>query len=246
MADSFGAKHLTQANVRPAPRGAVMLRTITVEREYGAGGSMVAAELARRKGWQLVDHEITAEIAKLASVDSRVVARCEEKCDTLMHRLTKVFWRGSYERSLPVGDDKILDADTMVHLAHKVIEEKAKHGHCVIVGRDAPYILRNRKDNFRVFVFGSCEEKIRRLVGLKSRETEAAEMVDTIDHQRALFVRKYFNAEWPCRRLYGIMLNFDAGINPVTATLLHTIDQIEVAQKVASGRSENALHPNPV
>jgi hypothetical protein len=85
-----------------------MFRIITVEREYGAGGSMVAAELARRKGWELLDQQLTAEIAKLASVDSRVVARCEEKCDPLMHRLAKVFWRGSYERSLPIADDKIL------------------------------------------------------------------------------------------------------------------------------------------
>ena len=131
-----------------------MFKIITVEREYGAGGSMVAAELARRKGWQLVDQEITEQIAKLASVDSRVVARCEEKCDTLMHRLAKVFWRGSYERLLPIADDKIFNADTVVHLAQKVIEEKAKHGHCVIVGRGAPYILRNRRDTFRVFVFG--------------------------------------------------------------------------------------------
>jgi cytidylate kinase len=223
-----------------------MFRIITVEREYGAGGAMVAAELARRKGWQLVDQEITAEIAKLSSVDSRIVARCEEKCDTLMHRLAKVFWRGSYERSLPISDDKIFDADTMVHLAHKVIEDKAKHGHCVIVGRGAPYILRNRQDTFRVFVFGSRDEKIRRLVGLKMHEKEAAELVDTIDHERALFVRKYFNAEWPCRRLYHMMLNSDAGINLVTETILHTMDQIEAAQNFTSGPTEKILHPNPV
>jgi len=228
--------------------GVAMFRIITVEREYGAGGSMVAAELARRKGWQLVDQEITAEIAKLASVDSRVVARCEEKCDTLMHRLAKVFWRGSYERSLPIADDKVFDADTMVHLAHKVIEEKAKHGHCVIVGRGAPYILRNRHDTFRVFVFGSRDAKIRRLVGLKMHEKEAAEMVDTIDHERALFVRKYFNAEWPCRRLYHMMLNSDSGLDFVTETILHTMDKLEAAQNFATSTSQpdKVLHTNPV
>jgi len=225
-----------------------MFRIITVEREYGAGGSMVAAELARRKGWQLVDQEMTAEIAKLASVDSRVVARCEEKCDTLMHRLGKVFWRGSYERSLPIADDKIFDADTMVHLAHKVIEEKAKHGHCVIVGRGAPYILRNRHDTFRVFVFGSRDEKIRRLVGLKMQEKEATEFVDTIDHERALFVRKYFNAEWPCRRLYHMMLNSDAGIEFVTETILQAIDRIEKAGEFsgATSQPDKALQAHPM
>jgi cytidylate kinase len=225
-----------------------MFKIITVEREYGAGGSLVAAELARRKGWELVDQELTAEIAKLASVDSRVVARREEKCDTLMHRLAKVFWRGSYERSLPIADDKIFDADTMVNLAHKVIEEKAKHGHCVIVGRGAPYILRNRHDTFRVFVFGSREEKFRRLVGLKMKEQEALEMLDTIDQERALFVRKYFNAEWPCRRLYHVMLSSDVGIDFVTETILNMMGKLEAAPSFASSAKLPAreLHPNPM
>lgn len=225
-----------------------MFKIITVEREYGAGGSLVAAELARRKGWELVDQELTAEIAKLASVDSRVVARCEEKCDTLMHRLAKVFWRGSYERSLPIADDKIFDADTMVNLAHKVIEEKAKHGHCVIVGRGAPYILRNRHDTFRVFVFGSREEKFRRLVGLKMKEREALEMLDTIDQERALFVRKYFNAEWPCRRLYHVMLSSDVGIDFVTETILNMMGKLEAARSFASSAKLSArdLHANPM
>src|ERR1017187_8711656 len=78
-----------------------MFRVITVEREYGAGGSLVAAQLARRKGWQLLDQQLTCEIAKLAAVDETAVARREEKCDPLMHRLAKVFWRGSYERLQP-------------------------------------------------------------------------------------------------------------------------------------------------
>ena len=111
-----------------------------------------------------------------------------------------------------------------------MIEEKAKHGHCVIVGRGAPYILRNRHDTFRVFVFGSRDEKIRRLVGLKMHEKEAAEMVDTIDQERASFVRKYFNAEWPCRRLYHMMLNSDAGIDFVAETILHAWAGLRPAQ----------------
>jgi cytidylate kinase len=225
-----------------------MFRIVTVEREYGAGGSLVAAELARRKGWELLDQQLTAEIAKMASVDSRVVARCEEKCDPLLHRLAKVFWRGSYERSLPIADDKIFDADNMVQLAHRVIEEKAKHGHCVIVGRGGPYILRHRHDAFRVFVFASREQKIRRLIGLKMQANEAEEMVDTIDRERALFVRKYYNAEWPCRKLYHLMLNSDAGIDFVTETILEAMDRIEAAATFSghSQPAEQPVHSKPV
>ena len=67
-----------------------MFRIITVEREYGAGGSLVAAELAHRKGWQLLDQQLTGEIARMAAVDHKVVARCDEKVDPPLHRLAKV------------------------------------------------------------------------------------------------------------------------------------------------------------
>jgi cytidylate kinase len=204
-----------------------MFRIITVEREYGAGGSLVAAELAHRKGWQLLDQQLTGEIARMAEVDHKVVARCDEKVDTLMHRLAKVFWRGSYERSLPVADSHIFDADRMVDLAHRLIGEKAREGNCVIVGRGAPYILRERPDTFRVFVYGSRDEKIKRMVRLKMSEKEATEMVDTIDQERAAFVRKYFNAEWPCRRLYHMMINSDLGLEFVTDAIVRAMDDLE-------------------
>jgi cytidylate kinase len=204
-----------------------MFRIITIEREYGAGGSLVAAELARHKGWQLLDQQLTCEIAKIASVEESAVACREEKCDPLLHRLAKVFWRGSYERSLPIADDKIFDADELVELAHRVIDRKAREGNCVIVGRGAPYILRARPDAFHVFVYGSREKKIERLVKLKMKERDAVEMVDTIDKERAAFVRKYFNAEWPCRRLYHLMLNSDSGIEHVINTVVATMDSLE-------------------
>ena len=204
-----------------------MFRIITVEREYGAGGSLVAAELARRKGWQLLDQQLTCEIAKSAAVTEKAVARHEEKCDPLVHRLAKVFWRGSYERSLPISDDKIFDADELVHHAQQVMEKKAEEGNCVIVGRGAPYILRGRRDAFHVFVYGSREKKIKRLISLKMSEKDATEMVDTIDKERAAFVRKYFNAEWPCRRLYHLMLNSDHGIEHATHVILTTMESLE-------------------
>jgi cytidylate kinase len=178
-------------------------------------------------GWQLLDQQLTCEIAKIASVEESAVACREEKCDPLLHRLAKVFWRGSYERSLPIADDKIFDADELVELAHRVIDRKAQEGSCVIVGRGAPYILRARPDAFHVFVYGSREKKIERLVKLKMREKDAVDMVDTIDKERAAFVRKYFNAEWPCRRLYHLMLNSDGGIEHVTNTVIATMDSLQ-------------------
>jgi cytidylate kinase len=220
-----------------------MFKIITVEREYGAGGSLVAAALARHKGWQLLDQQLTCEIAKLAGVHEKAVAKHSEKCDPLVHRLAKVFWRGSYERALPLGDDKIFDADEMVALAHQLIEQKGREGNCVIVGRGAPYILRHRDDTFRVFIYGSREEKIRRLVKLKMEEQEATLMVDTIDRERAAFVRKYFAAEWPSRHLYHMLLNSDPGIEYATETILATMEALARHPHGAKRALHTALDP---
>jgi len=220
-----------------------MFRIVTIEREYGAGGSIVAAELARHKGWQLLDQQLTCEIAKDAAVDEHAVACREEKCDPLMHRLAKVFWRGSYERSLPISDDKIFDADELVHHAQRVIQRKAEEGSCVIVGRGAPYILRARPDAFHVFVYGSREKKIRRLLSLKMKEKDAIEMVDTIDRERAAFVRKYFNAEWPCRRLYHLMVNSDHGIEHAANVILSTMESLERQGKMEPPGRDVNLEP---
>jgi len=222
-----------------------VFKVITVEREYGAGGSLVAAELAKHKGWQLIDEQLTCDIARLASVEERIVKRHEERCDPLLHRLGKVFWRGSYERALPIGDDKIFDADMMVSLAERVIKKRGEEGNCVIVGRGAPWFLLDRKDTFRVFVYGSRDEKIRRLVKLKMPEREAAEMVDTIDRERSAFIRKYFNAEWPCRRLYHQMLNSDLGVRFTTETILATMDALEAKVRKGAHASGVAGEPHP-
>ena len=87
--------------------------------------------------------------------------------------------------------------------------------------------MRDRPDTFRVFVYGSREEKIKRMVRLKMSEKEATEMVDTIDQERAAFVRKYFNAEWPCRRLYHMMVNSDMGLEFVTDEIMNAMEYLE-------------------
>jgi cytidylate kinase len=211
-----------------------VFNVITIEREYGAGGSLVAAQLAKRLGWELLDQKLTEYIARLAAVDKSVVARYDEHCDPLMHRLAKVFWRGSHERMLPIDDNRFFDTDAMVRLASKIIEEAGNKGKCVIVGRGAPYILRNRPDRFSVFCYASRDVKLERLVSMKVPRSEAENLVDVIDQERSTFVKRYFGKEWPYRCLYNVMVNTDIGIEAavemVFAAMKVTADQQAVAQ----------------
>src|SRR5689334_6682165 len=136
-----------------------MFRIITVEREYGSGAAEIAKQLAVRLGWKLWDRELTEEIARVANVDSSAVSKCDERVDSRFHRLVRTFWRGSYERKADIALEHDFDADRMVAIGEQVMREIAERGDCVIVGRGAPYHLRERSDAFHVFMYAPRGEK---------------------------------------------------------------------------------------
>jgi cytidylate kinase len=208
-----------------------MIRVITVEREYGAGGGAIAEKLAAHLGWKIWDQSLTAEIAGQAKVDQTSIQRLEERIDPLFYRLMKVFMRGSYERSLPVGNLDYLDCENLVPFMSGVIERAAAAGNCVIVGRGAPYLLRDRADAFHVFIYAPWEEKMRRLRELGKSEREAIELLQSIDHERATFVKTYFGKEWPTREFYHLMINSKVGDEIVIRSIVD-----EVAALSAQGQ----------
>jgi cytidylate kinase len=203
------------------------VKIITLEREYGSGGALIARNLAQRLGWKLWDEELTAEIARAANVDQREAQRCDERVDPFLYRLFKVYARGSYERSLAIGGARVFDTDCMVEMLQKVIEDIASRGNCVIVGRGSPYFLRNRPDAFHVFVYASTEEKVRRVRSIGKTEKEALQLVAEVDRDRADFIHHYFGKEWPYRPLYNIMINSKFGDEFVIESILQNIEALE-------------------
>jgi Cytidylate kinase len=204
-----------------------MFKIITVEREYGSGAGGIASQLASQLGWKLWDKDLTAEIARVANVDSSAVSMCEERVDSKFQRLVKVFWRGSYERSMHLEAPQAFDPDRMVEVGAEVMRDIAQKGNCVIVGRGAPYFLRERSDVFHVFLYAPREEKIRRIQSLGKSRADAEDLVDSVDCERILFVKHYFGADWPTRSLYHLMINTVIGDDRVLSTILHTMRTLE-------------------
>ena len=199
-----------------------MFRIITIEREYGCGGAAIAAQLAERLGWELWDHRLTEEIARMANVECSAVMRCDERMDSRFHRLAKAFWRGSYERGSTL-ENQIFDSDCMVSMMEQIAPKIAREGNAVVVGRGAPFFLREQPDAFHVFLYAPRAEKIRRLLQDGSTTSEAEDLVDSVDRQRIAFVKHYFGADWPTRSLYHLMVNTAVGNESVIETILHTM-----------------------
>lgn len=203
-----------------------MYRVITIEREYGCGAGQIARQLASKLGWKLWDQELTAEIARIANVDPSAASMCEERVDSTFQRLVKVFWRGSYERSAHL-EHQPFGPDRMVEVGEEVMRDIADLGNCVIVGRGAPYFLRERPDVFSVFMYAPRAEKLRRIQEQGRSLDDAEDLVDTVDRERILFVKHYFGADWPTRSLYHIMINTAIGDESVLSTVLHTMRSLE-------------------
>ena len=71
----------------------------------------------------------------------------------------------------------------------------------MIVGRGSQHFLRDRNDALRFFLYASKAEKVRRLITEGKNNSEAEELVDTVDRERADFIKAYFHAEWPNRSI---------------------------------------------
>ncbi|MGB8063836.1 MAG: cytidylate kinase-like family protein [Candidatus Sulfotelmatobacter sp.] len=206
-----------------------MIKIITIEREYGSGGGEIAQLLAKQLGWKLWDQLLTEEIARLAECPKAVVEVREERTDPLYYRLFKSFLRGSYEGSINAHKLKVVDSESILKFTQLVVQHAAKRGNSVIVGRGSQQFLKNRPDALRVFLYAPREDKVRRLLTRGKSEKEAEQLVDTVDRERADFIQKYFNVEWPDRAIYHSMINTVIGDDAVVRMMLDLMKMVEPA-----------------
>jgi cytidylate kinase len=209
-----------------------MIKIITIEREYGCGGGEIAQLVANRLNWKLWDQRLTEEIARLAHCPKGVVEAREERNDPLYYRLFKSFLRGSYEGSINAPKLNLVDSETIIRITRRVVEHAAERGNCVIVGRGSQQFLKTWPDTFRVFLYAPREDKVRRLLSRGKNEKEAENLVDTVDRERADFIQKYFNVEWPDRAIYHTMMNTAMGHEAVVHMLLNFIQAYEARANV--------------
>jgi cytidylate kinase len=211
-----------------------MIRVITIEREYGSGGADIAKLVASRLDWKLWDQLLTNEIARQMDCDNRVVEEREEKRDPLFYRLFKAFMRGSFEGSLNAPRLKMADTECIREVTERVVKDTAEGGKCVIVGRGSSYYLQSRRDAFHVFVYAPFDAKVRRLQAGGKSPSEAVHLAETVDRDRAAFIKQYFGVEWPDRQRFHLMINSTIGEEAAVETIFDSVSRLE-KQNRASG-----------
>ena len=185
-----------------------MVRVITVEREYGTQGAEFAHRLAKHLDWELLDHSLLEEVALRAGVPAEVVESRDEQLDPWYNKVGRAFWHGSNERATAAVTQEIFDSTRMTGLMREVMQEKAKAGKCVIVGRGAACALYGIPGCFHTFVYASTARKVRWFEETFPRKAHLAEReLQATDERRAEYVQYFYRSVWNDYRLYHLMLN---------------------------------------
>jgi cytidylate kinase len=204
-----------------------MIKVLTFEREYGSGAAAIARNVAARLGWKLWDQLLTDEICRRMECDRRHVELHEERRDPLHYRLFKAFLRGSFEGSLNEPRLRIADAESIRRLTEELVRAAAAEGGAVIVGRGSAYYLRDRPDAFHVFIYAPFEEKVRRLALEGRSQEEAVQLAESVDRERAAFIKDHFGVEWPARQFFHAMINSTMGEEAAVRTIVNCLAAVQ-------------------
>ena len=163
---------------------------ITISREYGSGGHYVGQILAKELGVKFYDQEIINLTAKEYGYSINYIRKNEEQSS-----------KPAYFYSL---DDSLFESES------KVIEKIAEEQSCVIVGRCANYVLRDRTDTINIFLYSDMPSKINRVVNYYGIKRENAENeIKRINNQRAKHYHHFTNRKWDSFENYDLSINVD-------------------------------------
>ena len=174
-------------------------RIITISREFGSGGRFIGEEVAKKLGIAYYDKNIIIDIAEKSGLSPECVQENAELSPK----------KGLFAYAFAGRDITGKSVEDMVYEAQrKVILDLAEKESCVIIGRNADYILKDRDDVLNVFIHGDMPEKIQRIIHLYNlEEQEAVKMMADTDKRRMTNYNFYTEQKWGKARNYTLCLN---------------------------------------
>ena len=174
-------------------------RIITISREFGSGGRFIGEEVAKKLGIAYYDKNIINEIAEKSGLSPEYIQENAELSPK----------KGLFAYAFAGHDITGKSVEDMVYEAQrKVILELADKEPCVIIGRNADYILKDRDDVLNVFIHGDAPEKIQRITRLYNvEEQKAVKMMADTDKRRMANYNFYTNQKWGKADNYTLCLN---------------------------------------
>ncbi|MCD7889132.1 MAG: cytidylate kinase-like family protein [Oscillospiraceae bacterium] len=185
-----------------------MKRIVAISRELGSGGRTIGKLVAEKKSIPYYDRELIDEAAKVSGIPSEYIEKSDQRVTSSL--LYNIAMGSSYGYGmLEEASSQSIPITTKVFCAQQeIIRGYADAGSCVIVGRCADYILRDRDDVLRVFIYADMDKRIEHGVKEYGMQKETAHKeIARSDHERAHHYNMFTDRTWGDRRNYDIMLN---------------------------------------
>ena len=174
-------------------------RIITISREFGSGGRFIGEEVAKKLGIAYYDKNIINQIAEESGQSPDYIQESAELSPK----------KGILAYALAGRDITGKSVEDMVYeVQRKVILELAEKEACVIIGRNADFILKDRDDVLNVFIHGNMPEKMKRICQLYNvSEQDAVKMMTDTDKRRMTNYNFYTDQRWGKASNYTLCLN---------------------------------------
>lgn len=179
---------------------------ITIARQFGSGGREIGKALADKLQIPFYDKELITMAAKESGMDAEIFEDVDEKAtNSLLYSLSMGLY--SFGNSFSAMGDLPVN-DRLYILQHKIIKKLAENGPCVIVGRCADYILRERDDCVNIFFHADMEYRKRRAVEVRGVDKARAEqVVNKTDKVRANYYSFYSGQKWGFAQNYDLCID---------------------------------------
>lgn len=184
---------------------------ITISRQFGAGGSLVARLVAEQLGWSVIDNELVDEVARRIGRPAEEVAEREERVPSFVERLARALVASPEVPLVTATPLESLDEAELVKMTEVVVEEAAQQGRVVLVGRAASAVLARESGAIHVQLVAPRAFRIQVVADRSHLEPKAAEkQINDTDGQRARYHKQYYGREWSDPVNYHMVLNTGA------------------------------------
>lgn len=181
-------------------------KIVTISRQYGSGGRYIGENLAKAMGVPCYDEKLIDMVAKESGfAQSFVAEKGERMTGSLLFNIASSL---SFANNVFSTNNGVTLQDEIYFTQNRIIKELADKGPCVIVGRCADYILREREDCLNVFIFADNESKIERAEKyFNITREEAPAVLKKKVKARANHYKYYTDQEWGMASNYDLCLN---------------------------------------
>lgn len=178
---------------------------ITIARSYGSGGKTLGELLAKDLGIPCYDRELIRMASDESGINEALFGKADEKKKgRSLFKSIKPYSGGV----LPPESSDFVSDDNLFNLQAKIIKDLAEKESCIIIGRCADYVLKDRKDVLRLYFYATEEDCLIRLKNISGEpEKELLKKIHTIDKHRADYYKYYTGNDWNDTRNYDFCLN---------------------------------------